>query len=224
MQTSVVFPAKGIYYAKLTVSDGKGKTSTDTLRIDIENAPPVPIIVSPKEGTTFAVGDILTLTGLASDEEEGFLADDQLSWEVRQHHNVHYHPLLSGVIGNNIELQQAPEHEDFDAATTSYLEIILTVTSLDGRSASVSRNVMPRLATLHFDTVPSGLSLVFYGEEMPTPVTIVSWESSKLTVKARNESYFHFDSWSDETSESTREFVTPESTPGSPLVATSWIS
>jgi len=152
------------------------------------------------------------------------LADDQLSWEVRQHHNVHYHLFLSGVMGNNIELQQAPEPEDFDAATTSYLEIILTVTSLDGRSASVSRNVMSRPVTLHFDTVPSGLSLVFYGEKMPTPVTIVSWESSKLTVKARNQSYFHFDSWSDETSESTREFVTPESTPGSPLVATSWIS
>jgi len=111
------------------------------------------------------------------------LADDQLSWEVRQHHNVHYHLFLSGVMGNNIELQQAPEPEDFDAATTSYLEIILTVSSLDGCSASVSRNVMPRLVPLR--------------GKMPTPLTIVSWESSKLTVKARNQSYFHFDSWSD---------------------------
>jgi len=74
---------------------------------------------------------------------------------------------------------------------------------------------MPRPVTLHFGTNPSGLSLVFCGDEMPIPVTIVSWENLKLTVKARNQYFYHVELWSglnDGESTLTRDFVTPEST------------
>ena len=73
------------------------------------------------------------------------MEDTALSWEVRQHHYMHYHLFLLPTEGTNIVLQPAPEPEDYDAATNSYLEIILTATDADGLSDTVSLEVQMRM-------------------------------------------------------------------------------
>ena len=82
--TSYEFNTAGTYYATLTVKDGSGATSTTEVRIEVENTPPVPEILSPIPGTTFGVGERFELIGAATDGEDGTLDDSALTWEVRQ--------------------------------------------------------------------------------------------------------------------------------------------
>jgi hypothetical protein len=76
---------------------------------------PVPAMESPVTGRIFAVGDVFTLVGSASDGYGNRLLDSDLTWEVRQHHSTHYHPFLDSTPGNQIKISPAPGPEDFEA-------------------------------------------------------------------------------------------------------------
>ena len=197
---SASYAKSGVYLATLTVRDGNGGKRIKTIEISVGNKP-VAVIKSPPEGATFGVGEVMNLTGSATDEENGELADTSLVWEVRQHHNTHYHPFLDLRTGNNIVLQPAPGPEDYKAATNSYLEIILTATDADGLSNTVTRNVQPRKVLLDLDTDPSGLDVVLDGSPFTTPGSATTWEGHILRIEAPNqgntESSYIFDSWSD---------------------------
>lgn len=179
-----VYDTAGLYTATLTVSDGNGGSTTTKVEVSVGNKP-VPVITSPAEGAVFAVGDIISLVGSASDAESNDnLPDTSLTWEVRQHHDTHYHPFLDETNGNDIVLPKAPEPEDYDAATNSYLEIILTATDSDGLSATVTRTVQPKLVYIDFDTIPSGLEIFLDGNRFSTPGTATTWEGHGLKVEA----------------------------------------
>ena len=218
------YAVDGTFFATLMVDDNLGGTDTTTIRIDVGNTPPVPEILTPGAGATFAVGDIFTLTGSAIDPEDGALGDTSLTWEVRQHHAEHYHPFLDLTVGNNIQIPPAPEPEDFLAATNSFLEVLLTATDPSGLSATVSRNIMPRTVKLDFDTVPSGLDLELDGFTVSGPVTAVTWENHGLQLNAPDQTdsggvSWAWESWSDAGSQS-HIIVVPATAPGTPYVAT----
>ena len=191
----------GTYSASLTVKDGSGGTDTTTIRIEVDSIPPTPVIVSPSEGMFFSVGDKFILEGSAFDAEDGLLDESALVWEVRQHHKNHWHPFLDPTPGNRIALDGAPEPEDFDAATTSYLEVLLTATDSTGLFTTVSAKIMPKMVELEFDTVPRGLKLTAYGDTVRTPATIVTWDNHAFEVEApattvEDGESFPFISWS----------------------------
>lgn len=183
-KVSFQYTEAGTYMASLTVKDGNGGKDTVTIRIEVDNTPPFPVIASPSEGTLFSVGDVFILEGSATDREDGDLDDSTLVWEVRQHHNNHWHPFLDPTSGNRIVLDGAPEPEDFDAATTSYLEILLTATDSTGLSTTVSTKIMPKMIELEFDTSPRGLKLIAYGDTISTPATILTWDNHSFEVEA----------------------------------------
>jgi hypothetical protein len=110
--------------------------------------------------------------------------DDYMEWEVRQHHNTHYHPFLDITNGNNILLPACPSPEDLLAATNSYLEIILTVTDDMGLKTTVTRDFAPNTRQVTIDSVPQGLVLKVDESEVTTPQTIVSWANHELIVEA----------------------------------------
>jgi PKD repeat protein len=194
------YNAPGLYNAALTVTDDQGGSHTVSIEISVGNKP-IPVIVSPVAGTTFAVGDLLTLTGVATDVENGELTDMSLTWEVRQHHGTHYHPFLSSVTGNDIVLQPAPEPEDYIAASISYLEILLTATDADGLSDTVTLDVLPRLVNVDFATEPSGLEIFLDGTSLITPETATTWENHNLRVNAPDQFVdgqgYAWSAWSD---------------------------
>eukprot|EP00561_Arcocellulus_cornucervis_P006408 CAMPEP_0185819140 /NCGR_PEP_ID=MMETSP1322-20130828/21759_1 /TAXON_ID=265543 /ORGANISM="Minutocellus polymorphus, Strain RCC2270" /LENGTH=1280 /DNA_ID=CAMNT_0028516321 /DNA_START=291 /DNA_END=4133 /DNA_ORIENTATION=+ len=217
-----VFTGPGTFYAKLVVKDGKGGSAKTTIRIDADNTPPLPKIISPKPSDTFAVGDIFKLVGSAFDPEDGDLPDTALTWEVRQHHNYHYHPFLDpGTPGNNFDLWPAPEPEDFDASLTSYLAIRLTATDSKGLSATTEIIVKPKVVEIELDSVPSGLTLIANGDKFITPTTITTWENHKFDIKAplqeMNGVNFGLDFWSDGGDE-THTIIVPASKPA-PFIA-----
>lgn len=58
----------------LTVHDGRGGEDTVTMEIGIGDRP-LPTIIAPPVGTTFAVGDIFTLYGSAVHGDGSILPD-----------------------------------------------------------------------------------------------------------------------------------------------------
>jgi glucose/arabinose dehydrogenase len=195
------YATAGQFVARVTVGDGHGNTSTATVTISAGNTAPLPTISSPSATTTFAVGQTLTLRGSATDAEDGVLADARLTWEVLLHHNSHTHPYLQPTSGNAVTIQ-APPPEDLAAAKTSFLEIRLTATDSQGATATIRRDVQPRLVNLTFDSAPAGLAVVVNNTTFTTPAAVTSWDGYQLAVSAASQKdaaqqAWLFSAWSD---------------------------
>ncbi len=177
------YTVSGVFDAVVTVTDSPGARATATVRISAGNAPPSPRITSPTTSATFAVGDVVTLRGTATDAEQGTLPDTALSWTVLLHHNTHTHPFLTAAGGNGITIT-APAPEDLAATTTSFLEIRLTATDASGASTTVSQRFNPRLVNVTLATEPSGLTVGVNGTTVVGPRTVTSWARYLLNVSA----------------------------------------
>ena len=145
------------------------------------NTAPAPAISSPASGATFAVGQVLILTGSATDAEDGALGASRLSWTVvRQPGGV----VVYGPVAGNGLAFTAPAPPSLAAAATNSLEVRLTATDSSGTSATVARAIQPRKVSLTFASNPSGVSLALNGSAVTTPSTVVSWEGYLLTATA----------------------------------------
>jgi glucose/arabinose dehydrogenase len=200
------FTTAGTRMVSLTVDDGKGGTATATVRIDAGNFPPNPVITTPTSTQQFSVGENLTLSGTASDPEDGSLGNLSLTWEVRQHHNTHFHPYLAPTVGNNLHIV-GPEPENFNSTQDSYIEVRLTATDSKGLSKTISRAVQPRRINVTFQTVPTGFDLIADGQAITAPRTLLGWNGWKVIIEApdqRNDSgvQYRWTSWSDGGSQS----------------------
>jgi len=200
---SHTYRKKGIHTASLRVEDNHGAFSDpDTVRIDVRNEAPTPLIESPPADLLFRVDQEITLSGSATDPEDGQLPEGSLEWEVLQHHNgTHTHPYFSGT-GNNLTIT-APMPEDLSSTGAgNYLEVRLTATDSKGLSKTVTQDVQPNRVDVSFATNPSGLSVLINGQTFTTPRTLLSWEGYRLNVYAPSpqtlsgKSYV-FSSWSD---------------------------
>ncbi len=198
----------GTYPATLTVRDKSGAEDTATVSIYPGKHPPEPTISSPTQNLLFRVGQEITLSGSATDPEDGQLQPGSLKWEVLQHHtapNPHTHPFLPPTPGNSNNLTiTAPSPEDLSSTGAgNYLEVRLTATDSEGLSKTVIRDVQPnRVDDVSFATNPSGLSLLINGQTFTTPKTLQSWEGYKLSVSALSPqtlsgNTYVFSSWSD---------------------------
>ena len=181
------YSAAGQFDAVVTVTDARGARDTATVRISAGNTPPVPRIIAPATSGTFAVGDTVTLSGTATDAEQGTLSGASLSWTVLLHHNTHTHPFLSPTPGSSVRIT-APAPEDLAAATTSYLEIRLTATDAQGATATVAQRFNPRLVNITLATDPTGLSLGVNATTVKGPTTVTSWQGYVLHVTAATQS------------------------------------
>jgi len=195
------YASAGTYVATLLVSDGHGAVSAPvTKTIQVGNGAPTPTITSPAPGARFAVGQQVTLTGSATDPEQGTLPSSALSWTVIKHHDTHTHPFLGPVSGNNIVIT-GPAPEDLQATANSYLEIRLTATDAAGASTTVVRNFLPAAVNLTFTTAPTGLGITINGQSFTGPSTITSWQGWALNVSAPDQVLggrsYRFQRWSD---------------------------
>jgi len=204
----------GRVVATVTVNDGHGHTSVASVTVDAGNRPPSPSIALPSATARFAVGQTITLSGGATDAEDGALSAARLTWEVLLHHNAHTHPWLQPTAGNNLTIQ-APAPEDLAATTTSYLEIRLTATDSRGATTTIRRDMKPRLVNVTLDSLPSGLTLLANGTSITTPRTLTSWEKYAIAISAPTQRDTSgqpclFSSWSD-AGAATHTIVTPAS-------------
>jgi PKD repeat protein len=193
--------ANGSYTATLRVRDEHFAFSTPvTLLVQPGNTPPVASIQAPTVGATFAVGQSVTLTGSATDAQDGALPPSRLSWSVILHHDTHTHPFLGPISGNNVVFT-APAPEDVTAATNSYLEVQLTATDFSGATNTATRDLLPRKVDVTFASVPPGLGLTLNGLPLTAPQTVTSWEAWVLQAfapawQALGPDLYVFSSWS----------------------------
>jgi glucose/arabinose dehydrogenase len=195
------YTSAGVFTATLRARDNLFAFSPPaTVQIHAGNSPPVPVITVPAASDTFRVGQVVNLTGTATDAENGPLASSRLSWTVVLHHNTHTHPFLGPVTGSPVAVT-CPAPEDLAATDTSYLEVRLTATDLDNLSATVSRNFQPLKVPITIQTSPSGLTIPVNGFNQTGPSTFNSWADWVLNVDAPNQGLngtnYTWTSWSD---------------------------
>jgi PKD repeat protein len=163
------------------------------------NRPPTPTIATPQPTVTWAVNDVITFSGSATDPDDGTLPAAALFWELVLQHcpsNCHAHQLQSwtGVASGSFT---APDH-DFP----SYLELRLTATDSEGASTTTSVRIDPKTVVLSFQSVPSGLQIVVGQQSSATPFTVTVIQGSTNSISAPSPQTlggveYTFESWSD---------------------------
>jgi len=195
----VTFDTAGVHPVRLRVTDPGGASATDTVSVSVNSTAPVPTIISPADGASWAVGDAIAVEGSATDAEDGSLPGSGLRWSVIMHHcpsNCHTHLVeeFTGATGSF----NAPDHE-----YPSYLELRLTATDSSGLSASTSVQLDPRTVSLNFGTSPVGLSLTVNGVSGTAPFsrTVIAGSSNSLSAPASqigpDSRTYTFTGWSD---------------------------
>jgi glucose/arabinose dehydrogenase/Ca2+-binding RTX toxin-like protein len=200
---SHTYSTDGTYFASVRVEDNHGALSDPkTVRIDAGNEAPIPVIDSPSSNPPYWVGQQITLSGRATDPEDGQLPAGSLEWAVRKHHNGdHTHNILSGS-GNNLTISAPPPEGPDSTGAGNYLEVSLTATDENGLSTTVTQDVQPNRVDVSFATNPRGLSVLINGQRFATPKTQLSWQGYTLDVDAPSPQTlsgksYAFSTWSD---------------------------
>jgi PKD repeat protein len=189
------YTKQGQYTVTLTVTDSKSQVSQTFLTIKV-GASPTAAMESPTAGSKFSVGQKLRLKGSAKDSQGKSLATSQIFWEVRQRHADHFHPFLDRTAGNDFDLFPAPEPEDFNAATNSFLEVIMYAVDSNGLTTTISRNIEPKKVLIDIDSKPQKLKVLVDEFDVVTPSTITSWEGHNLRLDVKDQGSNIFSKWS----------------------------
>jgi glucose/arabinose dehydrogenase len=189
------YAAAGAYQARLTVSDGRGGSHSESVSISVGNLAPVPTIASPSEAYRFRVGDVVVFAGSASDAEDGAIPPSGLSWTITLHHcthgECHTHPYTSttGEGGTFV----APDHSD-----EVFFELTLTATDSAGLTGRATVLIRPQTVQLTLRTSPPGLQVGFDGMSGPEPLTVTAIVGSMHSIHVPSPQGGHlFQSWSD---------------------------
>jgi len=194
--------AAGTFTASLRTRDPAGLVSNAaTVTIGSGNSAPAATILTPGAGALFTAGASYTLTGAASDAQDGTLPASALSWTIVRRHNTHTHPFLGPISGTSVQFV-APGPEDLAAAATSDLEIRLTATDSAGLTSTTTRVFSPRKVDVTLTTSPVGRTVTVNGTPFVGPSTVTSWAGFELQlgVPAQTDGSgqpWVFASWSD---------------------------
>jgi PKD repeat protein len=192
-----VYNTNGSYTASLTVRDPDAMTNTKSMVITVTpNTPPVPSISAPLSSVTYRVGDIISFSGSATDEQDGAVPASALSWQVITHHcpggvcHSHFFYSVNGVSTGSF---RADDHGD-----DSHFEIVLTARDSTGLTAKSSVKLQPRTVAVTFTTAPAGMTLNYNGTPITTPWTRSIIIGGVRTIAApATQGSRTFSSWSD---------------------------
>jgi glucose/arabinose dehydrogenase len=198
---SHTFP-EGSWPVTLQVKDPKGSIATDTIIVTAGNTPPLPVIDTPKAGSTWGVGDTINVSGHAADAEQGTLPGTSLSWSLTIQHcasgnieSCHAHPVEDWDGTSSISFE-APDHD-----YPSHLELKLTATDAQGATASTIRELYPRTAKVGVKANWAGLTLNVDGSPAPAGgPTVILGSTHTITapeVQTVGGVRYEFAGWSD---------------------------
>jgi glucose/arabinose dehydrogenase len=194
-----IYPDAGSYLAAVRVTDDHGAAETAAVAITAGNTPPTATITAPTGGTTWKVGDPISFSGSAVDDQDGALGAAALSWQVILHHcpsNCHEHG-IQDFPGEASDSFAAPDHE-----YPSYIELRLTATDSGGLSDTQTIRLDPKTVGLSFASSPSGLTLSVNGATSTTPFsrTVIQGSLNGLaapTPQTLASATYDFSAWSD---------------------------
>lgn len=131
---------------------------------------PVPVILQPSIGVSYAGGDLISCAGDAVDYSETRLPPGAFTWSAEFWHDgvveSAWGPVSGATNGSFAISTTGP------ATTNAFYRVNLLVVDSAGNQASASRDITPKISQLAFDTVPSGLQLALDGQAFPTPAVV----------------------------------------------------
>lgn len=168
---------------RAVVSNALGSiTSAAATLTVVVDAPPVPTILAPTEGSLYTAGGVLRFRGAATDAEDGRIPASAFSWRIDFHHNEHFHPFLPETPGRRAGRARIPTTGETSANV--WYRVHLTVTDSAGVSSTTFRDVRPRTATISLQTNVPGLALFLDGQPVAAPHTFTSVVGLKRTLEA----------------------------------------
>jgi PKD repeat protein len=182
-KTSHTFTTAKLRTVKLTVVDSAGATGSVTHTVDAGNTTPTPVITSPSSAFGFSAGTQITLSGTATDREEGTLSGSHLTWEVVYQHGGVATTLLHAATGSAPKLT-IPQPANIATAATSVIVISLTATDGHGLHKTVTRTIKPKLVRLTFVTNPAGAAVRVGEVALTAPASIKTWANSTVRIEA----------------------------------------
>jgi glucose/arabinose dehydrogenase len=199
---SFTYSTPGVYTVRLRVSDPAGNTDTTSVPVQA-GTPPTPVIDSPADTFTWAVGDAIAYSGHATDSAGNPVPASGLTWQLNIRHcarqdttscHTHFGSTVAGVSSGSFV---APNHD-----WPSHLELVLTATA-NGLSASKTIQLQPKTATLTLNSSPSGAPGMTMGADTgtaPFTETFIQNSSTDVTAPASatiGGGSYAFSSWSD---------------------------
>jgi glucose/arabinose dehydrogenase/PKD repeat protein len=192
------YATRGVYQARLTVSDGVNSAISTPVNISVGSPPVITAFsTTPSDGGFFVAGDVVSFSGAATDPD-GVLSSSSYVWNIDFLHDSHVHPgaPTSGTSGT---FTIPTTGHDFSGFTR--YRITLTVTDADGLTTSRSAIIYPSKVNLTFDTAPSGLTYYIDGIAHTGQFVYDTLIGFHHTVEARDQtvgsSTYTFSSWSD---------------------------
>jgi glucose/arabinose dehydrogenase len=197
-----VYAAAGSYRVTLRVTDSKGASATDTVTIGVGQ--PTVTIQSPTAATQWAVGEVVSFTGSAVDNQNVAIPPERLEWNLVLKHgpctnasDCHDHPVQDLPRGTSGTFT-APDHE-----FPSKLALSLKATDANGVSATQTVILSPKTVTLSFRTNPAGLNVTVGGTTATAPFsrTIIQNGGVSFSVPSpqNQKGRLYFQEWSDGT-------------------------
>lgn len=190
------FTTPGTYTVKLTVSDGRGATASDTTTVTVGNSTPSATITSPANESSYRDGQSVTLAGTGTDPQDGPLAGSQLRWQVLLHHGNHTHPFTE-LIGSTVTFTPLTDHD-----ADSYYEIRLTAVDSAGLTDVKTIVLRPETVGSVVRSEPPGATLSWAGMQFNTTRSTSAAIGFRAGVDAAetftsNGTTYAFDRWSD---------------------------
>ncbi|MBL8096378.1 MAG: PQQ-dependent sugar dehydrogenase [Anaerolineales bacterium] len=203
------YTSEGVFTATVTVLNTTGSSTAQ--RVIQVGTPPVVTLSDPAPGTTFTVGQTVSLAGSAIDGNSDPLPPSSLQWLVLLHHvdeghpeDVHTHPLFNqgGLASADFT---APPPEDLGATALSYVEVRLTATDALGLTTTITREVQPQRVDLTFNSAPGNLIVYVSDTIGPRAVnnaSVVGWTGWTITataplVQSMTGAGYAFQGWAD---------------------------
>lgn len=186
-----------VYYVE------RGTGSVRKITYANPNQPPVARITSPTAGATYIAGRTYSISGTATDPQQGDLPASAYTWEIRQWHDdgmLHSHPAYGPVAGITSFNVTVPDQGE--TSPNVWYRIYLTATNAQGLTDVDSLDVHPVTITATLASDPAGLQLKLDGIPVTAPYTFTAVAGMRRTVEAvtpqnAGGSNWSFASWSD---------------------------
>jgi Glucose / Sorbosone dehydrogenase/PKD domain len=194
----------------LTVTDDDGATDTVSMHVWTNHNLPTLTLIPNKSGP-YVVGEKVTVTASARDENNAPIGGDSISWAPVLHHcpagvasgQCHIHPMGAST-GSSLSMV-LPDHGD-----DSYIEFKATATDGNGLSVTKSFNVPMDEHTIALDSVPSGATISVNGGGGPTPLNAKAITNSvNQLIAPPTYNGLPFLHWSDGDANPTKSFTMP---------------
>jgi glucose/arabinose dehydrogenase len=196
---TMTYDTIGTRSVRLTVSDKAGATDWAETTIRVGTQPPVPVIDTPTDGATSAVGDAVNFSGHATVSGQE-VPPSALSWSADMLHctaaGCHRHPDIFTLDGAASGALAVPDH-----GYPAHVELHLTAT-WGGETVTTTRRIDYQTVDVTLAADVSGATVALGDTTGVAPLTRVLPIGSRVTVSAAdtvsNElGQFSFASWSD---------------------------